>query len=313
MALPRRFVDLRGEFLTGAYHKSKKTLDDTWYNKNLQDLLTAHYDVFKAVALNDVESMLESEHTKMTITQQKRKDSPVPLPPLALRLIQTWYDEKQDAGGRKFNKKAEDRKLARTNHNEQMGEHSRTQEQNLSLQNQLRDQDEKLEMIWSDIAALKLKLNRDETAMKEHGEKLDQILNKQSSASPSIDITTPEGCALVRKRKEADLQSVNQIEKKARHQSSECSPNTSVTNHVHGPYAGVVFANSVRIVSFLDICTLLPIHAKITGLQNARELTGKTSLLINWSKEKQRFRIDMDDSNVVAWARPMNLEIDDTT
>ena len=149
--------------------------------------------------------------------------------------------------------------------------------------------------------------------MKEHGEKLDQILNKQSSASPSIDITTPEGCARVRNRKEADLQSVNQIEKKARHQSSECSPNTSVTNHVHGPYAGMVFANSVRIVSFIDICTLLPIHAKITGLQNARELTGKTSLLINWSKEKQRFRIDMDDSNVVAWARPMNLEIDDTT
>ena len=191
--------------------------------------------MFKAVALNDVESMLESEHTKMTITQQKRKNSPVPLPPLALRLIQTWYDEKQDAGSRKFKKKAEDRKLARTNHNEQMGEHSRTQEQNLSLQNQLRDQDEKLEMIWSDIAALKLKLNRDETAMKEHGEKLDQILSKQSSASPSIDITTPEGCARVRKRKEADLQSVNQIEKKARHQSSECSSNTSVANNVAGP------------------------------------------------------------------------------
>ena len=88
--------------------------------------MEAHHKAFKDEALSNVEVMLETGYTKMTIKQQKKKNNPLKLPPVALRLLGEWYEEKKAASGGDFEKKADERKLTRAVQAENMEAHATT-------------------------------------------------------------------------------------------------------------------------------------------------------------------------------------------
>ena len=111
-------MDTCEEFLMGVARFSKQPLDGVWCNAHVQPLVDEHFRVFRDVALNDVEKMLETGFASLTIMQQKKTDGPIMLAPDALRLVKDWYNRIALDGSEVFQTNASRRRLARVQQSE---------------------------------------------------------------------------------------------------------------------------------------------------------------------------------------------------